>query len=72
VQGVRTHKMMTLVHTMGIDILDKSTVSRICQDLDAQVVAFRARPVHHAIPYAFLNASYLNIDKTTTLSRMHS
>jgi transposase-like protein len=61
VQGVSTRKMAALAHAMGIDGLDKSAVSRICQDLDAQVAAFRARPFHDAMPYVCVDASYLNI-----------
>ena len=55
--AARTRKMAALAHAMDIDALDKSTVSQIFQDRDAQVAAFRARPFHDAMPYVCIDAS---------------
>jgi len=40
--------------------ISKSEVSRICTALDAEMAAFRARPLGHVeFPYVFLDATYL-------------
>ena len=41
--GVSTRRMDKLVKTLGIDSLSKSQVSRMAEDLDEQVAAFRHR-----------------------------
>ncbi|MDN5758238.1 MAG: transposase, partial [Tomitella sp.] len=41
--GVSTRRMDKLVKTLGIDSLSKSQVSRMAEDLDEQVSAFRHR-----------------------------
>ncbi|MFJ9761874.1 transposase [Streptomyces sp. NPDC101149] len=39
--------------------ISKSEVSRICQDLDGQLTAFRSRPLDHVrFPYVYLVATY--------------
>lgn len=44
------------MRTRGIS---KSEVSRICQDLDGQLTAFRSRPLDHVrFPYVYLDATY--------------
>jgi len=45
VRGVSTRRVEGLVHTLGIESLSKSQVSRMAKDLDAEVAAFRARPL---------------------------
>ena len=44
VEGVSTRRVEDLVQALGCDGISKSQVSRICQQLDAQVQAFRERP----------------------------
>jgi putative transposase len=40
--------------------ISNSEVSRICGELDAEVAAFRSRPLYHiAFPYVFLDATYV-------------
>jgi putative transposase len=40
--------------------ISKSEVSRICTALDAEMAAFRARPLGQVeVPYVFLDATYL-------------
>jgi len=56
--GVSTRRMEKLVETLGITRLSKSQVSEMAKDLDAQVEAFRARPLD-AGPYAFVAADAL-------------
>ena len=56
--GVSTRRMEKLVSTLGIDRLSKSQVSAMAKDLDAQVEAFRTRPLD-AGPYTFLAADAL-------------
>jgi putative transposase len=56
--GVSTRRMERLVGTLGIDRLSKSQVSEMAKDLDAQVAAFRSRPLD-AGPYTFLAADAL-------------
>ncbi|MDQ0820729.1 putative transposase [Arthrobacter sp. V4I6] len=56
--GVSTRRMEKLVKTLGITRLSKSQVSVMAQDLDAQVEAFRTRPLN-AGPYTFVAADAL-------------
>jgi transposase-like protein len=56
--GVSTRRMEKLVGALGIDRLSKSQVSAMAKDLDAQVEAFRTRPLD-AGPYTFLAADAL-------------
>jgi putative transposase len=56
--GVSTRRMEKLVETLGITKLSKSQVSVMARDLDAQVEAFRTRPLD-AGPYTFLAADAL-------------
>jgi putative transposase len=56
--GVSTRRMEKLVETLGITRLSKSQVSEMAKDLDAQVEAFRTRPLD-AGPYAFVAADAL-------------
>lgn len=53
--GVSTRRMEELVETLGITRLSKSQVSVMAADLDAQVEAFRTRPLD-AGPYTFVAA----------------
>ena len=61
VHGVSTRKVDDLVVALGIDTgISKSEVSRICAGLDAEVDAFRSRPLGHTtFPYVFLDATYV-------------
>jgi transposase-like protein len=56
--GVSTRRMDKLVETLGITRLSKSQVSVMANDLDAQVQAFRTRPLD-AGPYTFVAADAL-------------
>ncbi len=60
VEGVSTRKVDDLVAALGVESgISKSEVSRICAELDAEVAAWRARPLDEiAFPYVFLDATY--------------
>lgn len=51
--GVSTRRVERLVQTLGIDKLSRSQVSQMAQHLDAEVQAFRSRPLD-AGPYTYL------------------
>jgi putative transposase len=61
VHGVSTRKVDDLVKALGIDAgISKSDVSRICENLDAEMAAFRSRDLGAVeFPYVFLDATYL-------------
>ncbi|MCW2135477.1 transposase [Arthrobacter sp. VKM Ac-2550] len=58
--GVSTRKVDDLVKALGADTgISKSEVSRICEDLDHEVAAFRDRDLSAMdYPYVFLDATY--------------
>jgi putative transposase len=60
VEGVSTRKVDDLVAALGIESgISKSEVSRICGQLDADVAAWRERPLgEQPFPYVFLDATY--------------
>ena len=62
VTGTSTRKVDDLVRALGVESgISKSTVSRICEQLDEEVAAFRDRTLDHAaFPYVFVDATYLN------------
>jgi putative transposase len=59
VEGVSTRKVDDLVQALGLTGIDKSSVSRICSELDTAVEAFRKRELTGAYPYLWLDALYL-------------
>ena len=58
--GVSTRRLDKLVATLGITLLSKTQVSRMAE-LDQQVTAFRARPLHEAGPFTFVAADVLTM-----------
>ncbi len=62
VLGVSTRRVEDLVETLGIAGLSRSEVSRICAALDAEVEAFRSRPLAgERYPYLWLDATYVKV-----------
>lgn len=59
VHGVSTRKVEELVEAMGAKGMSKSEVSRMAKVLDAEVEAFRSRPLERAMPYVWLDAMYV-------------
>lgn len=62
VTGTSTRKVDDLVRALGVDSgISKSTVSRVCLQLDEEVTAFRDRSLDHLeFPYVFVDATYLH------------
>ena len=59
VEGVSTRRVDDLVVAMGGTGVSKSEVSRICAQLDAEVAAWRTRPLdEQPFPYVFADATY--------------
>ena len=59
VEGVSTRRVDDLVVAMGGTGVSKSEVSRICAGLDAEVAAWRTRPLDdQPFPYVFADATY--------------
>ena len=61
IEGVSTRKVDDLVQALGLSGMDKSKVSRICQQLDEVVQDFRQRPFEYEYPYVWLDALYLKV-----------
>ncbi len=61
VLGVSTRKVEDLVEAMGARGMSKSTVSRMSEDLDAQVREFRERRLEKSYPYVWLDALYVKV-----------
>ena len=61
VTGTSTRKVDDLVRALGCESgVSKSTVSRICQDIDREVAPVRQRSLGHtAFPYVFVDATYV-------------
>ena len=62
VEGVSTRRVDDLVIALGGTGISKSEVSRICSKLDAEVAAWRRRPLDEiAFPYLYLDATYCKV-----------
>ncbi len=61
ITGTSTRKVDDLVKALGCDSgVSKSTVSRICVEIDEQVNVFRTRRLDHLrFPYVFVDATYI-------------
>ena len=57
--GVSTRRVDDLVQAMGLAGIGKSTVSKLCKDIDDRVGAFLERPLEGDWPYLWLDATYL-------------
>ncbi len=61
VNGVSTRKVDRLVEQLGISGMTRDRVSALCRGLDAQVAAFRSRPLEGAYPYLWLDAKLVKV-----------
>ncbi|MEX0407308.1 IS256 family transposase [Aquibium sp. LZ166] len=61
INGVSTRKVDELVHAMGMTGISKSSVSKLCKDIDERVNAFLKRPLSGDWPYLWLDATYLKM-----------
>ena len=59
--GVSTRKVDDLVQAMGLSGISKSTVSKLCKDIDERVHNFLDRPLAGDWPYLWLDATYLKV-----------
>jgi transposase-like protein len=59
--GVSTRRVDELVQAMGLSGIGKSTVSKLCKDIDERVTAFLERPLEGEWPYLWLDATYLKV-----------
>jgi transposase-like protein len=61
VQGVSTRRVDHLVKALGLDGISKSQVSRLCEELDAEVERFRNRKLEGSYPYCWLDATFVKV-----------
>src|SRR5881227_3775760 len=59
--GVSTRRVDELVQAMGLSGIGKSTVSKLCKDVDERVTGFLDRPLEGEWPYLWLDATYLKV-----------
>src|SRR3954467_2291080 len=59
--GVSTRRGDDLVQAMGLSGISKSTVSKLCKDIDERVTGFLERPLEGEWPYLWLDATYLKV-----------
>jgi putative transposase len=61
VTGTSTRKVDELIRALGCETgVSKSTVSRICSEIDEQVAVLRDRRLDHtSFPYVFVDATYV-------------
>ncbi len=59
--GVSTRRVDELVQAMGLSGISKSTVSKLCKDIDDRVGEFLNRPLTGDWPYLWLDATYLKV-----------
>jgi putative transposase len=59
VKGVSTRRVDDLVQALGMRGISKSQVSRLCEDLDAEVEHFRSRRLDGPYPYVWVDATFV-------------
>ena len=58
-QGVSTRKVSKITETLCGTSFSKSTVSKLCEELDKEVEHFRKRPLTKAYPFLIVDAIYV-------------
>ncbi|MDQ6773385.1 MAG: IS256 family transposase [Candidatus Dormibacteraeota bacterium] len=61
VHGVSTRAVDNLAEALGLKGISKDQVSRICEELDGQVTAFRTRRLDADYPYLMLDATFKKV-----------
>ncbi len=61
IAGVSTRRVDDLVQAMGLSGISKSTVSKLCKDIDERVNGFLRRQLVGEWPYLWLDATYLKV-----------
>jgi hypothetical protein len=59
--GVSTRRVDELAQAMGLSGIAKSTVSKLCEEIDERVGGFLERPLEGEWPYLWLDATYLKV-----------
>ena len=59
--GVSTRRVDELVQAMGMTGISKSSVSKLCKDIDERVNGFLTRRLEGEWPYLWLDATYLKV-----------
>ena len=70
VQGVSTRRVERLCQQMGVEKMNKSFVSRMVQDIEAEVSAFKSRPLEGEFPYVFVDARYEKVRREGRVTSM--
>ncbi len=60
-----TRRVDDLVKALGMEGISKSQVSRICEELDAEIGRFRTRQLEGSYPYVWLDATFLKVRDTS-------
>jgi hypothetical protein len=61
IAGVSTRRVDDLVQAMGLSGISKSSVSKLCKDIDERVNSFLQRQLTGEWPYLWLDATYLKV-----------
>ena len=61
IQGVSTRKVTEITEVLCGTSISKSTVSRLCSELDAPIHAFRERPLDRYYPFLVVDAMYVKV-----------
>lgn len=61
VNGVSTRKVSKVVETLCGTSFSKSTISKICSELDESVLEFRERPLTDEYPFITVDATYFKV-----------
>lgn len=61
IAGVSTRRVDDLAQAMRLSGISKSSVSKLCKDIDERVNAFLTRPLSGAWPYLWLDATHLKV-----------
>jgi transposase-like protein len=57
IAGVSTRRVDDLVQAMGVSGISKSSVSKLCKEIDERVLTFLKRPLAGEWPYLWLDAT---------------
>ena len=61
IHGVSTRKVTEITDVLCGTTISKSTVSRLCSELDAPIRAFRERPLDRYYPFLVVDAMYVKV-----------
>lgn len=61
IQGVSTRKVTEITEVLCGSTISKSTVSRLCAELDEPIRAFRERPLDRYYPFLVVDAMYVKV-----------